>query len=147
MPGGSQELYANLHREISGKLFTVTVLDRNAGFARRVYSSCPETYPVSGTKPMAQGAWTDQVIVRGETFVANSVAEFAPYFADCAVIETLGCASALNVPVGQDQVIGTVNVLDVAGFFTPERVRHCEHVIAERLTDVIAVMTAEQASL
>lgn len=115
-----------LHAQTGGRLFTVTVLDRAAGLARRVYSSHPEEYPVSGTKPMAQGAWTTQVVERGEIFVANTVPEFAIYFADHALIERLGCGSALNIPVKQDVVIGTVNILDEAHHFSAERVAMCQ---------------------
>ena len=124
-------LYTALHGETGCKLFTVTVIDRDAELARRVYTSHPETYPVSGTKPMGQGAWTNMVIERGETFVANTVAEFAIYFPDHEVIASLGCRSALNVPVG-DPVAGTVNILDAEGQFTLERVAACEAAIGAR---------------
>jgi hypothetical protein len=135
------QVYADLHRAIGGRLFTTTVLDRKAGLARRVYTSHPETYPVSGTKPMAQGDWTAQVVERGEVFVANTVAEFAKYFPDHAVIESLGCGSALNIPIKNNQVIGTVNILDEAGYFTPERVGNCLDVIEENRKKIVAVMT------
>lgn len=114
-----------LHAQTGGRLFTVTVLDRAAGLARRVYSSHPETYPVSGTKPMSQGAWTKQVIERGEVFVANTVAEFSLYFADYELIESLGCKSALNVPIVHKEVVGTVNILDQENYFSEETVKLC----------------------
>ncbi|WP_193743472.1 GAF domain-containing protein [Tateyamaria sp. ANG-S1] len=135
--------FADLHEDVGGRLFTITVLDRQAGLARRVYSSDPEAYPVSGTKPMAQGAWTQMVIDRGETFVANTVAEFAIYFADHALIESLGCKSALNMPILNDeQVIGTVNVLDEEHYFSPDRVRICQSAIRHRHKELIAVLQA-----
>ena len=121
----SEGFFRQLHGQTGGRLFTATVLDRTAGLARRVYSSNPEAYPVSGTKPMAQGAWTDQVVERGEVFVANTVAEFAIYFPDFAFIESLGCASALNIPVIDTEVIGTVNILDKEHHFCPETVATC----------------------
>lgn len=131
-----EDMFRALHAQTGGRLFTVTVLDRAAGLARRVYSSHPEAYPVSGTKPMAQGAWTSQVVERGEIFVANTVAEFAIYFADHALIESLGCASALNIPVKQELVIGTVNILDAAHHFTPDRVSMC-HAACDRDHDAL----------
>ncbi|MBY5933974.1 GAF domain-containing protein [Tateyamaria omphalii] len=133
-------LFADLHKAVGGRLFTVTVLDRGAGLARRIYTSDPDAYPVSGTKPMSQGAWTDMVIERGETFVANTVAEFAVYFGDHALIESLGCQSALNVPVVDGQVIGTVNVLDQEHYFTPQRVEDVQRAVLERHDDLIAVL-------
>lgn len=133
-------VFRALHAETGGRLFTVTVLDRAAGLARRVYSSHPEEYPVSGTKPMAQGAWTDLVVERGEIFVANSVEEFAIYFADHALIDSLGCGSALNIPVLDGIVIGTVNILDVADHFTPEQVAACERACVLQRTELVAAM-------
>ncbi len=136
----SDQVYAALHQAVGGRLFTVTVLDRAAGLARRVYTSHPKEYPVSGTKPMAQGDWTDQVVERGEVFIANTVAEFAIYFPDHAVIESLGCGAALNVPIQTTEVIGTINVLDRSGFFTPDRVDACLDVINAQQVQIVAAM-------
>lgn len=136
-----EQVYADLHLTIGGRLFTATVLDRKAGLARRVYTSHPETYPVSGTKPMAQGDWTDQVVERGEIFVANTVAEFAIYFPDYEVIKSLGCASALNIPIKNGEVIGTVNILDEEGHFSPDRVAQCQELIEAHKADIVAAMS------
>ncbi len=136
----SDAFFAELHKRVGGLLFTVTVLDRKAGLAQRVYTSHPETYPVSGTKPMSQGAWSDMVIDRGETFVANTVAEFAIYFPDHAVIESLGCKSALNVPIIDRQVIGTVNVLDREHYFSHDVVTGCQSVIAAHHDELVAAL-------
>ncbi|WP_299772609.1 GAF domain-containing protein [uncultured Tateyamaria sp.] len=132
--------FADLHKEVGGRLFTVTVLDHKAGLAQRVYTSHPETYPLSGTKPISQGAWTEMVIERGETFVANTVAEFAIYFADHALIESHGCQSALNVPVVDDRVVGTVNVLDQEHYFSPDKVERCKSAILNRREELVAAL-------
>ncbi|MEO0914062.1 MAG: GAF domain-containing protein [Pseudomonadota bacterium] len=140
MPPPPDDLYADVHRQTGGRLFTVMVLDRAAGLARRVYTSHPDTYPVSGAKPMGQGAWTEKVVDRGEVFVANTVDEFALYFPDHGVIESLGCASALNVPISKDQVIGTINILDRAHYFSPPAVAHCLAVVEKFHEDLAAAM-------
>ncbi len=132
----SDNTFAALHRAAQAacgaRLFTVTVLDRQAGVARRAYSSHPDAYPVTGTKPMGSSPWTAQVIGRGETFVANTTAAFAPYFSDHALINDLGCEAAINIAVMQtDQVVGTVNILDQAGHFTPERVQRLERLVSD----------------
>jgi hypothetical protein len=136
-----EQVYADLHYAIGGRLFTVTVLDRKSGLARRVYTSHPATYPVSGTKPMAQGDWTAQVVERGEIFVANTVAEFAIYFPDYEVIKGLGCASALNIPIKNGDVIGTVNILDVEGYFNQDCVKKCLKVIETHKAEIVAAMS------
>jgi len=141
------DTFAALHRAASAEcgahLFTITVLDRRAGLASRAYSSHPTDYPVTGTKPMGNNAWTEQVIGRGETFVANETAGFSPYFFDHALINDLGCEAAMNIPVLQDnKVVGTVNILDVAGHFTPERVTALEQLVSERWGDLLHAFAA-----
>jgi hypothetical protein len=116
-------LHALYDARIGCKLFTVTTVDMAAGLARRVFTSHPVDYPVSGTKPITRDAWFD--IVHGERrlFVANSIAEIAAVFPDHEKIAALGCASVVNVPVVIDgELAATVNALDVAGHYTPERV-------------------------
>lgn len=137
------ETFAALHRSADAacgaRLFTVTVLDREAGLARRAYSSHPEEYPVTGTKPIGDSAWSAKVIVRGETFVANETAAFSAYFPDHALINALGCAAAMNIPVAEDgRVVGTVNILDAAGHFTPERVARLAALVEEARDALLA---------
>ena len=55
--------------------------------------------------------------------MANTVEQFAALFPDHAQIRALGCESVINVPlIVGGAVLGTVNILDAAGHFTPERV-------------------------
>lgn len=138
-----QDTFARLHnatQEVCGaKLFTVTVLDRAGGLARRAYTSHPEDYPTTGTKPMGQDAWRQQVIDRGEIFVANETSGFSPFFSDYPLINALGCESAVNIPVkSQGEVVATVNILDVAGHFTPARVAALEEVVNRFTPDLLA---------
>ncbi|MGR3528035.1 MAG: GAF domain-containing protein [Paracoccaceae bacterium] len=127
--------FAALHRAADAacgaRLFTVTVLDSTAGLARRAYTSHPLDYPATGTKPLRDDAWSDLVIGEGKSFVANSTPDFAIYFSDHALINALGCESALNIPVADDSglVVGTVNILDAAGHFTPQRVSTLEALV------------------
>ncbi len=118
-------IYADLHRDCAAlgtRLFTVTVQDEAAGLARRSYTSHPVEYPVSGTKPLTKDGWYDFCIGGRQTFVANTVPEFAKYFFDHALITSLGLGSCINVPIFADgPVLGTVNLLAEEGHFTPER--------------------------
>jgi hypothetical protein len=137
------QVFEELHSVVGGRLFTVTVQDAAAGLARRAYSSNPVAYPVSGTKPISQDRWSLQVLVEGEPFIANTVAEFADVFPDHALIESLGCQSALNLPViDGDWVLGTVNVLDVEGFFDEIRVFAIQSLIVARHDALVAAMRA-----
>ena len=108
-------------------LFTLMELDLGHGVARRTYSNMPEAYPSSGEKPMQPGKWSETVEGRHETFVANSIEDIAEVFADHELIQSLGCESCLNLPiVAGGKLLGTLNCLNVAGHFTPERVAAAE---------------------
>lgn len=141
------QTFRTLHRAVvalaGARLFTVTRIDRQAGLARRIFTSHPVDYPVSGTKPVREDGWTDQVITRQTPFVANSTAEFAVYFPDHALINSLGCQSALNLPVVDGgQTIATVNVLDDAGRFDPATVAAVEAVLNRDHAGIVAAVLA-----
>lgn len=111
-------------REIVGaRLFTVMLVDMAAGLARRAYTSDLENYPASGTKPIQRNRWFDTVHRDRRPFVANSIDDIATVFPDHALIDSLGCQSVVNLPVVlEGELAGTVNMLDAAGHYTPERV-------------------------
>lgn len=142
-----QDIFTDLHRALSdlgcARLFTLSVQDNAAGLVRRVYTSDAAAYPLSVPKPIQQDAWSQQVLVQGRAFIANSTAEFAPYFFDHAQINALGCHAAANLPViAAGAVIGTVNLLDAEGCFTPDRVAAIEAAIAARLPALTAALQA-----
>lgn len=105
------------------RLYTAMTSDPAAGFAARIYSNDPASYPVSGRKPIVPNAWTRTVLDGKQPFVANSIEEIAAVFPDHELIRSLGCESCLNVPIiVVGEVRGTINILDRAGHFTAERV-------------------------
>jgi hypothetical protein len=109
-------------RLVGAKLFTVSVIDWANERAGRVFTSHPEAYPVSGTKPIHYDDWFEIVHKQRRAYVANSLAEMSDHFFDRDVIESLGCASVVNLPIEvAGEMVGTVNLLDVEGFYTPER--------------------------
>lgn len=109
------------------RLFTLMTFDAATRGARRIYSNMPDAYPVFGTKPVNETHWTGIVIGRHETFVANTIDEISQVFDDYELIRSLGCRSAINVPiVVGGSVIGTINCLHEAGFYTPDKVAASE---------------------
>ncbi|THD83732.1 GAF domain-containing protein [Aliigemmobacter aestuarii] len=141
-------VFADLHAAMGGRLFTITVQDDAAGVVRRAWSSAPEAYPVSGTKPLQHDRWSLQVLVQGESFVANTTAEFADVFPDHELINSLGCHSAMNIPVFDgDRVLGTINILDAEGFFTEERVLAFETLALGAHDRLVAAMRAVDLSV
>ena len=116
---------------LGAKLVSVTTVEKGGALARRSYSNMPGPYPVSGTKVVEPNRWTEAVIDRGETFVANTLAEIATVFPDHALIGSLGLGSVVNMPVVLGgELMATLNLLDVAGYFTPARLA----LIRDRLT-------------
>lgn len=104
------------------KLFTLTEVDPVRREARRIYSNMPDAYPVQGTKPMTDDPWSEQVLVRHQTFAANSIKAIADVFPDYELINALGCQSVINIPVVVGgQVLGTINCLHETGHFSSER--------------------------
>jgi hypothetical protein len=138
-----QSVFADLHELMGGRLFTITVQDPAAGVVRRAYSSHPDVYPVSGTKPLQHDRWSLQVLVQGECFVANTTEEFSDVFPDHALINSLGCHAAMTIPVFDGEtVIGTINLLDVEGFYTEDRRLALEALALGMQTQVLAAMRA-----
>jgi GAF domain-containing protein len=122
-----QALEQLVNETIGVTLFTLMEIDHIKGVARRNYTNMPDAYPVSGEKPMQHDRWSEQVEGAHQTFVANSIEEIADVFPDYELIQSLGCESCMNVPiVVGGKVLGTLNCLNVAGHFTPERVHAAE---------------------
>lgn len=129
----AEDVFADLHARCAAlgtRLFTVTALDDAALLHRRLYTSHPVEYPVSGTKPLDKDGWYDACVAARRTFVANTPPEFARYFFDHALITSLGLGSCINIPVaGDGPVLGTVNLLAEALHFTPTRLAAYEALI------------------
>ncbi|MFN4209893.1 MAG: GAF domain-containing protein [Devosia sp.] len=116
---------------VGAKLFTFMTVDMEAEVARRAYTSDAENYPTSGTKPIRYDSWFDIVHKQRQYFVANTIADIAKVFPDYELIDSLGCQSVVNLPVViGGELVGTVNMLDVEGYYTPERVQAIRDVIA-----------------
>ena len=142
---GADEAFAALQalteQTVGVKLFTFMTVDMQAEVARRAYTSDPVNYPTSGTKPIRYDSWFDIVHKERRYFVANTIADIAKVFPDYELIDSLGCQSVVNVPVvlGRE-LVGTVNMLDVEGHYTPERVELIKEIIAvpAKLAAVVA---------
>jgi len=75
-------------------------------------------YPVSGRKPKQGTPWGEQVLDRGEIFVANSADEVRAAFADYELIFSLGIGAVMNVPIRfRGRSLGTMNICSEAGWF------------------------------
>ena len=124
-------LQALTQATVGAKLFTYMTVDMANEVARRAYTSDPVSYPTSGTKPIRYDSWFDIVHKERRYFVANTIADIAKVFPDYELINSLGCQSVVNMPVVlRGELVGTVNMLHVEGYYTPERVQMVREIIA-----------------
>lgn len=120
-------LEALVKHVVGARLFTLMTFDEATGEASRAWSSQPQEYPVSGRKPADRTEWSQIVMERHQTFVANDIDAIAKVFPDHELIRSLGCESCINVPVVvAGRVLGTLNILHQAGHYTPARVAASE---------------------
>jgi len=118
-----EALCALTEQTVGVKLFTLMTFDAATREAQRIFSNMPDAYPELGTKPVNETWWTGHVLDGHKTFVANDIDAIAEVFPDYELIDSLGCQSVINVPIViNGEVFGTINCLDEAGFYTPERV-------------------------
>ena len=104
-------------------LFTAMTHDADAMRSLRVYSGNEAAYPLGGWKPLREGPWKSTVLDGKRPFSALTIEEIAVVFPDWPLIQSLDCESAMNLPViVAGKVIGTLNLLDVKGHYTPVRV-------------------------
>lgn len=142
-PEAYEALQALVQATVGAKLFTVMIVDMENELSRRAYTSDPVSYPTSGTKPLNYGPWFDIVHKQRAFFIANTIEDIAKVLFDHELINELGCQSIVNMPIIiGDTLIAVVNMLNVEGHFTPERVQMIRDVIA--IPAKLAVLVARQ---
>ncbi|MBT0958252.1 GAF domain-containing protein [Alphaproteobacteria bacterium KMM 3653] len=122
----ADDAWAAIHKltveTVGGRLFSVMLADWDAKVSSRVYTTHPEEYPLSGTKPFNPSHWWQVIHTERKPFVANTLEEIAEVFPDPDLIGSLGLGSVINIPVVlNNRIAGTLNVLDAEHFYTPER--------------------------
>jgi GAF domain-containing protein len=107
-----------VQRVLGHKLLTVMRHVAATAEVERVYSSNPRAYPVGGRKHKQGTPWGEQVLDRGEVFIARNPAELRAAFADHELIASLGIGSIMNVPVMlHGRCRGIVNLSHDAGHY------------------------------
>ena len=111
--------------------FTYMTVDMKNELARRAYTSDAANYPTSGTKPIHYDDCFDIVHKQHAYFVANTIDDIAKVFPDHELINSLRCQSVVNMPVLLGgELVGSVNMLHEAGYYTPERVAEIKAVLS-----------------
>jgi hypothetical protein len=144
-PNQPRAIFAALERiaveTVGTLLFTAMTFDMQRMQGLRIYSGNEAAYPTGGWKGVTPGLWVETVLEGKRPFSALTIEDIALVFPDFPLIRSLGCESAMNLPVVVGgEVIGTVNLLHQKGYYTPERV---EQAVRELLPfATVAFLTA-----
>ncbi len=116
---GLAALDAALADAVGHRLFTVLVLDEARGVSRRFHTSRPDAYPVGGEKPIRRDSELYRLVVQqGAARFCRGREDIVRAFPDHGLILSLGCESAVNVPVRWDgRTLGALNLLHEAGHY------------------------------
>jgi hypothetical protein len=111
-------LDAGLKATVGHKLFTLLYVAPNKKRVKRIYTNMPEAYPVGGYKEIEQTAWRIEIIDKGQSWVGYNARDIEWAFFDHKLIVSLGCESAMNIPVMYGgRVLGTMNLLDAENHY------------------------------
>jgi hypothetical protein len=121
-PGSVDALFTAVDEalaEVVGhKLFTLLYVAPDGKRVKRIYTNMPKEYPVGGYKPVTESDWHKRVIGERRAWVGYNYEDVKWAFFDHELIRSLGCESAVNQPVVyRGRVLGTMNLLDVAGHY------------------------------
>lgn len=127
-PAGPAAVYGAVERALARlvghRLFTLLVVVEGGVEVERVWSSDAAAYPLTGRKRMGPTPWGALVLEGGQTWLGNDEAAIRWAFPDHALIAGLGLGACLSVPVvAFGRTLGTINILDRAGAYTPDHLR------------------------
>jgi hypothetical protein len=87
---------------------------------RRIGTSDPRNFPLGGSDPIDDAAWSRRIYGERRPIVGNTPAEMAVYIPETDELVQLGYGSTLCAPIViGGQARGTVNLLGDANIFTP----------------------------
>ena len=121
-PGAPEGVFkavdAALAEVVGHKLFTLLYVAPNRLRVKRIYTNMPKEYPVGGYKEITASPWHKRVIDERHWWIGYDAKDIAWAYFDHELIVSLGCESAVNVPVVYaGRVLGTLNLLDAAGHY------------------------------
>lgn len=118
------KLDRSLEQTVGHKLFTVLVLNEEAGQNQRYYSNQSKAYPVGGSKPIDRSsAFYRDIVLTGKPRICHDYEDIKRAFFDHELIRSLGCESAVNYPVRWNgKTVGSLNLLHQAGWYNERNV-------------------------
>jgi hypothetical protein len=130
-PGPIDAFFKSLDRAlvdtVGHKLFTLLYVAPNKLRVKRLYTNMPKEYPVGGYKEIKSTPWHKRVVEERRAWVGYSAKDIEWAYFDHELIKSLGCESAMNVPVVYSgRLLGTMNLLDAANHYKETDVAKCE---------------------
>jgi len=112
---------------VGHKLFTLLYVAPNGKRVKRLYTNMPKEYPVGGYKEVKDTPWHQRVVQEKRAWVGHDAKDIEWAFFDHKLILSLGCESAMNVPVVYNgRLLGTMNLLDAAAHYKETDPARCE---------------------
>ena len=112
---------------VGHKLFTLLYVAPNGKRVKRMYSNMPKEYPVGGYKEIKETQWHKQILGQKKAWVGYNKKDIQWAFFDHELIVSLGCESAMNIPVLYNgRLLGTMNLLDAEGHYKETDPLKCE---------------------
>ena len=129
--GPTEALFKALERGVKEtvgvKLFTLLYVAPGGKRVKRLYTNMPKEYPVGGYKEIKDTPWHTRVVREKRAWVGYNAKDIEWAYFDHELIKSLGCESAMNVPVVYSgRLLGTMNLLDAAGHYKESDVAKCE---------------------
>lgn len=107
---------------IGHKIFTVLMVNLDKGENQRYYTNQPTSYPTGGAKPIVKtNDFYRQIIVAGQPRICYNYEDMKRAFFDHELIHSLGCESAVNVPIRwSGKTVGSLNLCHEAGWYSSD---------------------------
>ncbi|MBT4646103.1 MAG: hypothetical protein HOC10_06305 [Pelagibacteraceae bacterium] len=114
-----KKVVALIRKEIGFKLLTFMIFSNNQKFAKRIYSSDENKYPIGKSKKLPNNYWAVMTVQKRRSFIGNNKKIIEKYFYDHKIITSLGCEAILNQVVTYNKkTIGCINILHKKNYFT-----------------------------
>ena len=146
---------AALHAAVTGaverigaRLATISLWRPTSADLVRIYTSLPEIYRLGGISAELGAEWTQQCVVRLESFIAESPADLqSDAFEHHGTLAALRLGAGINAVIQQHgRFLGCLNLMDSPGSYSHEHLRVAE-AIADGLAPILADMASEMGSV
>jgi hypothetical protein len=130
-PGPPDSLFKTVDKALADtvghKLFTLLYVAPNGKRVKRLYTNMPKEYPVGGYKEIGSTPWQKRVVGERRAWVGYNAKDIEWAYFDHELIVSLGCESAMSVPVAYAGcLLGTISLLDAASHYKESDVAKVE---------------------